>query len=106
MAVELTTTVRVDGAPAELLPELAARLEDAVRRAIQDLGMAGITAYYASVDTAVEDIRVGLRFNGLLEEHIEETADEVLELAFQLAERSNGAAVSEVTRVGSQLVGA
>ena len=52
MAVELTTIVRVDGADATVLPELAANLEAALVEAIANLGMAAVKAYFCLLYTS------------------------------------------------------
>ncbi|MFF7291116.1 hypothetical protein ACFY9N_01150 [Microbacterium sp. NPDC008134] len=107
VAVELTTMVRVDGARPVPYDVLVEKLDDAVRRAIADLGMAGITAYFVAPDLDVEGFRVGLRFEGMDPEFIEETADDVLSKAFALANGdASGKPAREVQRVRSQLVSA
>ena len=105
MAVELTTIVRVYGADATVLPELAANLEAALVEAIANLGMAAVKAYFVAPEPHGARLRVGLRFEGMEAEHIEDAASELLDETFKIA---NGEVrqTRELRRVGSQLVSA
>jgi hypothetical protein len=102
VAVELTTVVRVEGASTDSLESLAKNLEDAVATAINDLGMAAVTAYFVVPERS--QLQVGLRFEGMAPENIEGTATDVLEHAIQIA--TSVEHKSEVRRVRSQLVSA
>lgn len=106
MAVELTTVVRVDGDAHVDFDEMVGRLDDAVRAAITELGMVAVTAYFVAPDAGAKNIHVGLRFERMQTQYIEDTADEVLERAFELLADADDVERRDVRSLRSQLVSA
>lgn len=77
--MELTTTVRFMGADDDTAARLAVELDSALRAEIKDQGAAAIRQYFVRPVGAT--VQVGLRFSGMDPDHVESTADEILEEA-------------------------
>lgn len=101
--MELTTTVRFNGADVSTAERIATELDDAIRAEIKEQGAGSIRQYF--VRTVGVTVQVGLRFNGMDPDHVEETADEVLEGALSKVPALSGAA-SHGKRTSTLLVGA
>lgn len=101
---ELTTTVRVDGVSAAELPAVADAVESALVSAIQEEGQLTVTGYFVAARATENSLQIGLRFEGMDPQFIEETASELLKLALErLGEFKDRGAVAK--RTSSQLVG-
>lgn len=101
--MELTTTVRFTGADAAVAARIAEQLDDALRVEIKDQGAAAIREYF--VRPVGVTVQVGLRFRGMDPDHVESTADEILEEALSKV-KALESATSLGKRTSTLLVGA
>lgn len=101
--MDLTTTVRFTGASVTTAARIAAELDATLRAEIANQGAAAIREYF--VRPVGETVQVGLRFKGMVADHVEATADEVLEGALSKVSSLEGA-TSHGKRTSTLLVGA
>lgn len=103
MAVELTTRLHLEDV-GHINTERAAEIfEGALRQALAEEQMPGITAYFVKPVLLRESLEVGLRFEDIVDDEIESLASDVLDRAIALSRESH---VSDMRRTSSMLVGA
>lgn len=103
VAMDLTTTVRFPGVDSSSAAEIAVELDAALRHEISDQGAAAIKAYF--VRPLGETVQVGLRFEGMIADHVESTADDVLRAALErIGSESNSSVRGK--RTSTLLIGA
>lgn len=101
--LDLTTTVRFGGTSIENAVRIAEALDDALLTQIKQQGAGAIKGYY--VRPVGLNVQVGLRFQGMPAENVEETADDVLTAALEtVSVRSQSVSVGK--RTSTMLVGA
>ena len=102
--IDLTTTVRFASVDADAVAGIAEHLDAALRSAIDAQGAGAVRGYFVRPVGAT--VQVGLRFVGMDPEHVEGTADELLQAALK---DLNGIRANESTRgkrTSTLLVGA
>lgn len=87
--MDLTTTVRFTGADVSAAERIAEELDVAIRAEINEQGAGAIRQYF--VRPVGVTVQVGLRFSGMDPDHVEATADEVLQGALSKVSSLEGA---------------
>lgn len=102
---ELTTTVKVDGVAVGDLQAIADAVETALVDAIREEGQMAVTGYFVIAQPGDSSLMIGMRFEGMDVQYIEETATDLLTLALERLGGFKDRGV-KARRTSSQLVGA
>jgi len=90
---ELSISLQVTSKRDAKLSHYASLLEDALVEALKE--HPAITAYFVAADADSDEVRVGLRFEGMEAKYIEDTADEVLDAAISKASSADASAARQ-----------
>lgn len=102
--IDLTTTVRFAGIDAETAAGIAEQLDGTLRSEIDAQGVAAVREYF--VRPVGVTVQVGLRFVGMDPEHVEDTANDLLQAALEELRGARAGDTAHGKRTSTLLVGA
>lgn len=102
--IDLTTTVRFASVDVDTAGGIAEQLDAALRSEIDAQGVGAVREYF--VRPVGVTVQVGLRFVGMDPEHVEDTANDLLQAALEDLSRVRAGDSARGKRTSTLLVGA
>ncbi|MBP5802934.1 hypothetical protein [Microbacterium maritypicum] len=102
--IDLTTTVRFASVDADSVLGISEQLDAALRIEIDAQGAGAVREYFVRPVGAT--VQVGLRFVGMEPQHVEDTADELLQAALEAVMKAHTSDTARGKRTSTLLVGA